>query len=96
MCAHQVVANVVMYADNVLKGFATSFSVVLSCIISAWLLESSSVMNYLFVLGAGIVVGSALIYSLYPSQSVASTIPSNGFQTKIAQTESDKDLQSKV
>ena len=61
----QVVATVVMYADNVLKGFATSFSVVLSCVISSILLNDQS-MNSCFVCGAVIVVSSALVYSLYP------------------------------
>lgn len=83
-----------MYADNVLKGFATSFSVVLSCIISSWLLEASN-MNATFTLGAATVVASALIYSLYPAQSVASTIPSPTLSKKESNA-SDNDLLSRV
>lgn len=63
-----------MYADNVLKGFATSFSVIISCIISSWLMESTGI-NSLFILGAGIVVTSAFVYSVYPASSVAPSLP---------------------
>jgi hypothetical protein len=55
-----------MYADNLLKGFATSFSVILSCVISSWLLETTG-MNFFFILGAAVVVSSAFVYSLYPA-----------------------------
>jgi hypothetical protein len=68
-CSHlfsQIVASVVMYADNLLKGFATSFSVILSCVISSWLLETTG-MNSSFILGAAVVVTSAFVYSLYPA-----------------------------
>lgn len=54
-----------MYADNVLKGFATSFSVVMSCIISASFLEKQPLSAY-FICGAMIVIASALMYSLFP------------------------------
>ena len=91
-----MVANVVMYADNVLKGFATSFSVVLSCVISSYLLESSSHINATFVLGGATVVGSALVYSLYPATSVASAIPTKEVFNKINTNPSDSNLHDKV
>jgi solute carrier family 35 (UDP-sugar transporter), member A1/2/3 len=83
-----------MYADNVLKGFATSFSVILSCIISSWLLEAAN-MNAIFTLGAATVVASALVYSLFPAQSVASTIPSAARINKKDSNASDSNLQSR-
>lgn len=64
---------VVKYADNVLKGFATSFSVVVSCLVSAHTLEHAH-LSGTFLLGASVVVGSALVYSLYPSDAVATSL----------------------
>lgn len=77
-----------MYADNVLKGFATSFSVIISCVVSSWLMETTGI-NSLFVLGAGIVVVSAFIYSVYPATSVASSLPTTIQSTGINSTETN-------
>lgn len=82
-----------MYADNVLKGFATSFSVILSCMISSWFMETSG-MNPLFIFGAGIVVSSAFVYSLYPAKSVAPSIP-DPLQGKIRSNVSDNRLKDR-
>ncbi|KAJ3277231.1 hypothetical protein HK104_003524 [Borealophlyctis nickersoniae] len=56
-----LVSLVVKYADNILKGFATSLSIVLSSVISAiW-------MNFIpsggFVVGSGIVLVAVYLYS---------------------------------
>lgn len=56
-----IVAVVVKYADNVLKVFATSFSIVISCIISAIFFDFHATMS--FVIGASLVVGSTVLYS---------------------------------
>jgi UDP-sugar transporter A1/2/3 len=56
-----VVAVVVKYADNVLKVFATSFSIVVSCVISALFFDFRP--NLEFVAGAGLVVGATVLYS---------------------------------
>jgi solute carrier family 35 (UDP-sugar transporter), member A1/2/3 len=56
-----VVAVVVKYADNVLKVFATSFSIVVSCVISAVLFDFRP--NAAFVAGAGLVVAATVMYS---------------------------------
>lgn len=69
-----VVASVVMYADNVLKGFATSFSVVMSCVLSAMLFDDQS-FNTFFLCGAFIVVVSAFVYSSYPKVSDSQLSP---------------------
>jgi UDP-sugar transporter A1/2/3 len=56
-----IVAVVVKYADNVLKVFATSFSIIISCIISAIWFDFHA--TYLFILGAGCVVFATGMYS---------------------------------
>ncbi|KAI8805266.1 nucleotide-sugar transporter-domain-containing protein [Cladochytrium replicatum] len=48
-----LVAVVVKYADNILKGFATSISIILSCLVSYWLFN--------FELTVAFVVGSAAV-----------------------------------
>lgn len=60
-----VVAVVVKYADNVLKGFAASASIVLSCVVSNLVFHDSS-MSLAFGVGATIVCGSAYAYSYTP------------------------------
>jgi UDP-galactose transporter len=56
-----IVAVVVKYADNVLKVFATSFSIVISCIISAIWFDFHA--TFLFVVGAALVVAATVMYS---------------------------------
>uniref|UniRef100_A0A8D0E0U4 Solute carrier family 35 member A2 n=1 Tax=Salvator merianae TaxID=96440 RepID=A0A8D0E0U4_SALMN len=57
-----LVAVVVKYADNILKGFATSFSIVVSTVASIYLFDFR--LNLLFALGAGLVIGAVYLYSL--------------------------------
>jgi UDP-sugar transporter A1/2/3 len=56
-----IVATVVKYADNVLKVFATSFSIVLSCLISAFLFDFHP--SWMFLSGASLVVTATVMYS---------------------------------
>ena len=56
-----IVATVVKYADNVLKVFATSFSIVLSCMISAFLFDFHP--SWMFLCGASLVVTATVMYS---------------------------------
>lgn len=56
-----IVAVVVKYADNVLKVFATSFSIVISCIISAVLFDFRPTFS--FLVGATLVVLATVMYS---------------------------------
>ncbi|XP_076133024.1 UDP-galactose translocator [Alosa pseudoharengus] len=65
-----LVAVVVKYADNILKGFATSFSIVVSTIMSVYLFGFH--VDLVFTLGAGLVIGAVYMYSL-PKQSVAAS-----------------------
>jgi len=56
-----IVAVVVKYADNVLKVFATSFSIIISCIISAFIFDFRP--NLSFCLGTLLVMASTVMYS---------------------------------
>jgi len=56
-----IVAVVVKYADNVLKVFATSFSIVVSCILSAIFFDFHA--TFAFVVGASLVVIATVLYS---------------------------------
>lgn len=53
------------YADNLLKGFVTSISIVLSCLVSLFLLDDFR-LNPRFLLGTALVIGSTLTYSAHP------------------------------
>ncbi|XP_053153360.1 UDP-galactose translocator isoform X2 [Hemicordylus capensis] len=78
-----LVAVVVKYADNILKGFATSFSIVVSTVASIYLFDFH--LNLLFALGAGLVIGAVYLYSLpkgSPSAGVATQQPGHTAQNK--------------
>jgi UDP-sugar transporter A1/2/3 len=55
-----LVAVVVKYADNILKGFATSISIILSCIISYFAFDFNVTM--LFIIGSSIVMYATYLY----------------------------------
>lgn len=57
-----LVAVVVKYADNILKGFATSFSIIVSTVMSVYLFGFH--VDLLFTAGAGLVIGAVYMYSL--------------------------------
>ncbi|OEU13303.1 UDP-N-acetylglucosamine transporter-like protein [Fragilariopsis cylindrus CCMP1102] len=56
-----IVAVVVKYADNVLKVFATSFSIVVSCVLSAIFFDFHA--SFAFIAGASLVVMSTALYA---------------------------------
>jgi len=56
-----IVAVVVKYADNVLKVFATSFSIVVSCVLSAIFFDFHA--SLAFTVGASMVVIATVMYS---------------------------------
>lgn len=58
-----LVAVVVKYADNVIKGFATSISVILSSLVSMQLFHDVHI-NVAYILGVSIVLASVYIYGL--------------------------------
>lgn len=63
-----IVAVVVKYADNVLKGFATSISIILSCFASFHLFHDVS-LNVGFTTGAFVVLLAVFAYGYSPQQA---------------------------
>ncbi|XP_014475184.1 PREDICTED: UDP-galactose translocator [Dinoponera quadriceps] len=59
-----IVAMVVKYADNILKGFATSLAIIISCIASIYLFDFR--LTFQFALGAFLVICSIFLYSHQP------------------------------
>ncbi|OAD55156.1 UDP-galactose translocator, partial [Eufriesea mexicana] len=59
-----IVAMVVKYADNILKGFATSLAIIISCVASIYLFDFN--LNLQFSLGAVLVICSIFLYSYEP------------------------------
>jgi UDP-sugar transporter A1/2/3 len=55
-----IIAAVVRYSDNIVKNFGTALSLVLSCILSNYLFNTTS--SGMFYVGVALVVGSVVIY----------------------------------
>jgi len=73
-----LVAVVVKYADNILKGFAASSAIVVSCIVSVFFFDFQ--LSLQFVAGASLVMFSVYLYSKYQTmpQPMRSDVVSNG------------------
>ncbi|KAI8973899.1 nucleotide-sugar transporter-domain-containing protein [Pilobolus umbonatus] len=67
-----LVAIVVKYADNILKGFATSLSIIVSGVISIYLFHFQP--STVFILGAFIVMTSSYLYGLNFSKGLSLTV----------------------
>ncbi len=65
-----IVALVVRYADNILKGFATSLSIILSCVVSVFLFNYTITLTF----SGGALLVMVAIY-LYGKPSQAATPP---------------------
>lgn len=63
-----IVALVVKYADNILKGFATSLAIIISCIASIYLFDFH--LTFQFTFGAFLVICSIFLYSYQPKASI--------------------------
>lgn len=70
-----LVAVVVKYADNILKGFATSFSIIVSTVASIYLFGFH--VDLMFTAGAGLVIGAVYMYSLPKAPVGGSSSPSS-------------------
>ncbi|XP_053740148.1 UDP-N-acetylglucosamine transporter-like isoform X1 [Synchiropus splendidus] len=68
-----VVAVVIKYADNILKGFATSLSIIVSTVISYFLLKDLDPTSYFF-LGAVLVIAATFLYGCERKPASSSTI----------------------
>ncbi|CAM9566023.1 unnamed protein product [Ectocarpus sp. 8 AP-2014] len=77
-----VVAMVVKYADNVIKGFATSVSIVLTALISFFLFEFQ--ISIMFVIGAYFVLHSTFLYSQKPPNASNSSSNSSSSSSSSA------------
>ncbi|CAG0898792.1 unnamed protein product [Darwinula stevensoni] len=61
-----LVAMVMKYADNIMKGFATSLAIVLSCLASYFIFDVPLTVK--FLLGTVIVMLSVFLYNGYPAE----------------------------
>lgn len=68
-CGGLIVAMVVKHADNILKGFATSLAIVISCVASIYLFNFQLTLQ--FTLGASFVICSIFMYSHQPKTTPA-------------------------
>ena len=59
-----IVAVVMKYADNILKGFATSFSIIVGTIAAIYFFDNWP--QLLFIGGAILVIGAVVMYSIFP------------------------------
>jgi len=61
-----MVAVVVKYADNIMKGFATSAAIIISCIVSVYLFDV--VLSVQFIFGTVLVMLSIYLYARFLPQ----------------------------
>uniref|UniRef100_A0A3Q0R398 Solute carrier family 35 member 2 n=1 Tax=Amphilophus citrinellus TaxID=61819 RepID=A0A3Q0R398_AMPCI len=90
-----LVAVVVKYADNILKGFATSFSIIVSTVMSIYLFGFH--VDLLFTVGAGLVIGAVYMYSLpkAPSSSASPSAASSSSSSSSAlRTDRDAEMEA--
>eukprot|EP00331_Platyophrya_macrostoma_P014525 CAMPEP_0176416096 /NCGR_PEP_ID=MMETSP0127-20121128/6161_1 /TAXON_ID=938130 /ORGANISM="Platyophrya macrostoma, Strain WH" /LENGTH=208 /DNA_ID=CAMNT_0017796143 /DNA_START=472 /DNA_END=1098 /DNA_ORIENTATION=- len=57
-----IIAVVVKYADNILKGFATAISIVLCGLLSSFLMGFEP--SLLFIVGSGMAIAATMMYSM--------------------------------
>ncbi|KAJ8934267.1 hypothetical protein NQ318_020918 [Aromia moschata] len=70
-CGGLIVAVVVKYADNILKGFATSLAIVISCVASIYIFNFE--LNVQFTAGAAFVIFSIFLYGHTPKKAIVSS-----------------------
>jgi UDP-sugar transporter A1/2/3 len=80
-CGGLIVAVVVKYADNILKGFATSAAIIISCIGSIFIFNFS--LSKEFCIGASLVIVATYLYSKFVPPQTSSIIAPPG---KVTQT----------
>jgi len=62
-----LVAVVVKYADNILKGFACSLAIIITCVASIFIFDFS--LSLQFTVGAAAVISSIFLYGYQPKQT---------------------------
>ena len=60
-----LVAVVIKYADNILKGFACSLAIIITCVVSVVLFGFT--LSFQFVIGAAFVISSIFLYGYQPA-----------------------------
>lgn len=83
-----IVALVVRYADNILKGFATSLSIILSCVASVFLFNYTITIN--FSLGAVLVMMAIYLYGQAPPPATPLSVKDPTATTEAAVPEVSK------
>lgn len=68
-----IVALVVKYADNILKGFATSLAIIISCVASIYLFDFS--LSFQFIVGVTLVISSVYGYNYRPAENTNTKVP---------------------
>jgi len=63
-----LVAVVVKYADNILKGFATSAAIIIACIVSVYLFDVT--LSIQFIFGTVLVMLSIYLYAIFVPRPV--------------------------
>ncbi|XP_047989414.1 UDP-N-acetylglucosamine transporter isoform X2 [Leguminivora glycinivorella] len=63
-----IVAVVVKYADNILKGFATSVAIIISCVASMYIFDFHLTLQ--FTIGTVLVIASIFLYGYVPKKKV--------------------------
>lgn len=66
-----LVAVVVKYADNILKGFATSLAIIVACVASVYLFDFRVTLQ--FAAGTGLVIASIFLYGHQPKPKALSS-----------------------
>jgi UDP-sugar transporter A1/2/3 len=74
-----VVAVVVKYADNIVKGFAASAAIIISCVVSMYIFDFE--LSALFLFGATLVIISTYMYSRFVPASSSTSKPNPGIGT---------------
>lgn len=88
-----LVAVVVKYADNILKGFATSFSIIVSTVMSIYLFGFH--VDLLFTAGAGLVIGAVYMYSLPKAPAGSASLSAASSSSSSAQrTDRDAEMEA--
>lgn len=70
-CGGLIVAVVVKYADNILKGFATSMAIIISCVASIYIFDFQ--LTLAFTAGAALVICSIFLYGYQPKSTTKPT-----------------------
>ncbi|CAF0849525.1 unnamed protein product [Brachionus calyciflorus] len=86
-----LVAVVIKYADNILKGYATSIAIIVSCLASVYLFDT--VINMVFAFGTLLVVVSVVLYSYTPpSPTLPTNIPSQSSSPRSVRSEGSSSI----